>query len=149
MTRNVIDDGYTKAGYIKESANHHDSLSFEFRPMLPSEVESVEQAISKEQHPEAGVNIMAVALADHLVEWSELVKDGGKRPINWEAVSRLQYAILNRLYRIVTGIEASDPIPHATKEQGNGYVDSLRAKIKGKAPGAAELEADAKNSGKG
>lgn len=149
MTRNVIDDGYTKAGHIKAAENHHDSMSFEFRPMLPSEVESVEQAIGKEESPEASVNIMAVALADHIVAWSETDQAGGKRPVNWEFISRLHYAVLNRLYRIVAGLDASDPIPRATKEQGNGYADSLRAKLKGKAPGAAEQEADAKNSEEG
>ena len=117
--------------------------------MFPHEVESVERTIGNESDAEASVNIMSVALADHLVVWSELVEAGGKRPINWEAISRLHYAVLNRLYRIVAGLDASDPIPQATKDQSNGYADSLRAKMRGKAPGAEESEADSKNSVKG
>ena len=34
MSRNVIPDGYTRAGYIAAQDRLHDELSFTFRPMF-------------------------------------------------------------------------------------------------------------------
>lgn len=146
MTSNVINDGYTRDGYIAPIEGIHEGLEFTYRPMLPGQVEDLDVAIGR-KNGDAGVTVMAAGIARQLVSWSEVSRDK-KEPvvISHESVRRLPHPLLTSLHRIVTGIRASDPRPQAiqTDQSTSDYAKELDEVIAGKAPGDA-VDADRKN----
>lgn len=140
MSRNLINDGYTKTGYIEESEGLHESLRFEFRPMLPEEVEDSDAKIQK-LGPRDSIRLIAALCASKVVEWSEVDDKGSMVEITPGTVGRLPYTVLGRMHRIVAGVGASDPLPH--DDQTDEEPDILRI-VEG-INGQAELEADRKN----
>lgn len=141
MSKNVIDDKYTRDGYIAPVERLHDELVFRYRPMLPEFVEDLEQSIEKKS-PKDATLLVAKAVARQLIEWSELDASGKPLPFEFENVRRLPYLMLVRLRRIVTGQIASDLRPDATSAETSDYIKALEA---GPQPGLQMLAADQKN----
>lgn len=163
MSQNIINEGYTRKGYIAQVDRDqrgiqtevlHGELEFEYRPMLPEEVEELTAAVDAAS-PTKSIHLVAAAIVGKLVSWGEVtaVKQDGKVifdkfvpvPINFEAVRRLPYPMIYRLRNIITGTSASDLRPQASKEEQSDYEKGLKAIMDGKAPGQALLEADQKN----
>lgn len=126
MTRNIINDGFTLPGRIEPVERLHEGLDFEYRPMLQEQFEVLEDQITKRQ-PGAAVRLMCAAVAQALASWSEVDESGKPVPISEEAVRRLQPMLLIRLYRIVSGRDASDAPNKATPEERDEYLDSLES----------------------
>jgi len=163
MSKNLINEGYTRPGYIaavdhdhagRQTEPLHGELDFKYRPMLPEEVEELTAAVDAAK-PKDQIHLIAAEIARRLVWWSETVTVKGAKEadpdiekaaeITFETVRRLPYPLIYRLRNIVTGTSASDLRPKATKEEQSDYVKGLQLTMAGKAPGQALLEADQKN----
>lgn len=148
MSKNIIRDGYTRTGYIAAVERLHDELRFEYRPMLPEQVETLQDATEKKT-PSEGIRLVAAALAKQITSWSETAGEDANAtpvPINFEHVRRLHFSVINKLYRIVAGISPSDPVPEAKEAEQDEYVASLLASAtEGRAIGVIEAEKAEKN----
>lgn len=148
MSRNIIPirDGYTRAGYIEAVPRLHEELVFEYRPMIPEEVEQLNDALSRAQ-PTQVTHRVAAAVFTHLKSWSEVDESGKPVPLSFEAIRLLPYPMLSQLRRIIEGTMPSDLRPGAVpeSEEANEYVASLNAVIGGKMPGIEQVVADQKN----
>ena len=141
--QNLITDGYTEAGYIAAKEGLHGALRFQFRPMLPEQVDEIGAILDQENVARSHAAIRGV-LVRQLVSWSE------KADISAEALGQLRYALWNRIYLIVSGRQASDPDPEAPLEQQDEWLeDVIEAGKTGRTPGQARAERNAGNSGEG
>lgn len=145
MSQNLIfDDQYTRDGYIAAIDRLHEELAFRFRPMLPEQVEDLEQSLEKAAAVKAA-HLVAAALARQLMEWSEVDRAGAPAAIEFGTLRRLPYALLVKLRRVVTGQGASDLRPQATVAETAAYAQDLAVEINGQPPGIIRLENDQKN----
>lgn len=164
MSKNLIRDGYSRPGYIaqvnqdfngRQTELLHGELVFEYRPMLPEEVEELTAAVDAAK-PKESIHLIAAEIARRLTKWSETetVKEDGKVDgkevekavdINFDTVRHLPYPLIYRLRNIITGTSASDLRPKATKEEQSDYVKGLQATMQGKPPGQQLLADDQKN----
>lgn len=137
MSRNIIRDGQTKPGYMEAGDGRYEAMEFDFRPMLPETVETVEAfvALNSQKDPIKTAHCVAGNVAKHLQTWSEVEEDGSPSPITFENVRRLPFPVLNRLYRIVAGLQASDLKPGASPKETTDYVEEL---IAATTPGAKD-----------
>jgi hypothetical protein len=120
-----IRDGFTRKGFIKEVAGLHGELRFNYRPMLPEQRNAVRRLVSGEKGDKGDV-LLRTAIAEQLVDWSAENDEGRSIAIGPEGVRRLPPALYDRLYLIVSGMDASDPEPDATNEEETGYAANLR-----------------------
>lgn len=147
MSRNVINDGYTRRFYIEAVEGLHEELSGEYRPMIPEEVETLNVAVDAAK-PRDSVHLVAAAMFGKLVSWSEVEGESGKEKpvaISFDAIRKLPYPILTRLRRIVAGTSPTDLRPNASAEETDEYLKGLQAAAAGKAPGLDQLATDQKN----
>jgi hypothetical protein len=149
MPRNIINDGYTRTAHIAPVERIHEGSTFEFRPMLPAEVDAVTDGL-KTHTAEEGSLLLAAAMVDHLADWDEVDKNGNKQEINLHNVSHLPPKLFNAMYNVISGFYAGDPLPRPTKQEDGEYVSKLLESAKtGKTPGRVVDQADQKNSSKG
>jgi hypothetical protein len=120
-----IRDGFTRRSFIKEVPGLHGELRFSYRPMLPEQRNAVRRLVSGEKGDKGDV-LLRTAIAEHLVDWSATDDDGRSVKIGPEGVRRLPPALYDRLYLIVSGMDASDPEPDASDEEETGYAAALR-----------------------
>lgn len=145
-TKNVFRDGATKPGFVKAVEGLHDALLWEQRPMLPEEVELLENAAQRRANPQEGIRLIQAALAQKLVSWSEVDDAGNPMAINFRNMANLPYSLLYKLYKRVAGLEPTDPLPEPTEGEDAGYVAGLMASVaSGIAPGVNEDKAAVKN----
>ncbi len=143
MTTQLIYDGYTRDGHINSYAGQ---LTFRYRPMLFADFKAM-TAEAEKLAPRPQETLYAAAIAERLVSW-DAVDGPAAQPaaISTASVLRLPPNIRLRLWTIITGWEASDPIPNASKPESDAYVQRLLASGgDGKPAGQAELAADRKN----
>jgi len=146
VSHNIIQDGYTKDGYIGAVPNLHDEVKFKYRPMLAEQVESLSAAVEKAEPAKAAL-LVASSMCKQLTEWSETFSAPENLPaaINLENVRRLHPLVLAKLRRIVEGISPGDLPPDADSKAVDAYATALEATIAGEAPGQKELVANQKN----
>lgn len=142
-TQNVMDDGYTKQGYIAKpegfDADLHQGMEFAFRPMRVEEVEELALAMNREAargDATKATLLEALALSKRIVSWSEVDGNGATRPITLETVRRLPPTLYRRVRNIIAGISGSDPRPNQpTNEPQSELEKELEAAMKGQTPG--------------
>lgn len=140
-----IRDGFTRTSFIKEVPGLHGELRFSYRPMLPEERNALRRVIG-EAAGDKGNMLLQAALTKHLVDWNATDDQGDAVKISQDGVRRLPPALYDRLYLIVSGIDASDPLPDATEEEESEYAAMLRkAAETGAAPGDLQTAAQQKN----
>ncbi len=139
-TRNVIRDKATKKGYLAPVEGIHEGLEFEFRPMIPEQVEALHDRIAQTKIPGESMRLIAAAMVLQLVTWSEVDDNGGPRPIDLGTVSRLPRPLLLDMKGIITGVAASDLKPDATTGEVKRFMEELAP-----LPGLAEQEQQTKN----
>ena len=143
---NIIRDGYTQRGYIAAVDGLHDAVQFEYRPMLPEEVEFTEAEVNRiGGDPKKAVRLVAAQVQRHLVSWDQKDADAKDADITFDNVRRLRYPVLNKLYKIIAGLVASDPLPGGTERDERDEVTAIIAEAAGQPPGHAALEAAEKN----
>lgn len=145
MTSFIIEDGYTEAGYIKESKGLYPELRFTYRPMLHAERDAIASQIGTKT-PEQ-VSVIFVAAARHrIVSWTA-THGGNTLEIMDENIRRLRPSLFDRLYNIIAGAQASDPDPKASEDARQGEADAaLEAAITGQSIGVVKEAAAEKNS---
>lgn len=143
MPTQLIYDGYTRDGHIQ---SHAGELTFRYRPMLLADFKAL-TAEAEKLAPRPQETLYAAAIAERLVSWDAVDGPSGTpAAIRPDAVVRVPPAIRLRLWGIISGWEASDLLPQATKQESDAYVQRLLAAAgDGKPAGQAELAADRKN----
>ena len=142
---NYIPDGYTERGYIEASEGKVDALAFAFRPLLPEERDAVEEVLAIRPAREGSL-VVAAAVAHALFEWDLRDANGCPVAVGLDFVRRLRPALLDKLYTVVSGREASDPPPKQTAaEEQDFVVRLLEAAGTGCTPCELGQEADRKN----
>ena len=147
MSKNIIEDGYTREGYIEAWEGVHDEMDFTYRPMLPNEVTRLERALEKSTDGSHG-DIIAGVLAKKLETWSEVDKDGEAILIDFKTVRRLPWLILATTSNIVKGTRASDLRKSEVDTDASEDNDTIIDNILGTDPkpeGQKLLEAERKN----
>lgn len=155
-TKNVMDDGYTKSGYIARpdgfDADLHEGLEFTYRPMLVQETEELVHAMNRlvaTGEPVKATLMEALNLAKRIVSWSEVDKDNRPREITLDAVRALPPTLYRRVRNIIVGVSGSDPRPNQpTNAPQTELEKELDLALKGKPPVEA-VEGDLKNSAAG
>lgn len=150
MSRNIIRDGHTRSGYLEADDGRYESMRFRFRPMLPEQVETVEAyvAANSQKDPVKTAHCVAGNVCKQLAEWSEVEPDGKPSVIHFENVRKLPFPVLNRMYRIIALLQASDKDPEGTPEEAKDYVEALIEETTGIRPMAKDADA-VKNSERG
>ena len=145
MTSCIIEDGYTEAGYIKESKGLYPELRFAYRPMLHAERDAIASQIGTKT-PEQVSAIFVAAARHRIISWTAK-HNGQPVEINDENIRRLRPSLFDRLYNVIAGAQASDPDPKATPDARQGEADAaLEAAITGQMIGAVKEAAAEKNS---
>lgn len=147
-TQNVMDDGYTRSGYVAKpegfDADLHQGMDFTYRPMRVEEVEELSLAMSREAARGESIKATlheALAMAKRIVSWSEVDARGVPREVNLESVRRLPPTLYRRVRNIIAGISGSDPRPsQPTAEPQTELEKELELALKGKLPGQAVEE---------
>lgn len=154
MSLTFIPDGYTRRGYVAAIPGLHGAIRFEYRPMLPRERNSINAAIRREAKAEKTDALESAALAKQLLSWDceypddgpDVAQRGQPMPVTAANVQRLVPYLFDKLYMIVSGMDASDPDPGAPATEQDGYAASLLASVDAdQPPGDAELTAAQKN----
>lgn len=148
-TCNVMDDGYTKSGYIAKpegfDADLHDGLDFTFRPMRVDEIEELALAMSREIAKGDAVRatqLEAMSMAKRIKSWSEQDKEGKPREVTLDAVRNLPTILYRRLRNIIQGISGSDPRPNQPVSAPQSALEKeLELALKGQPPVAAVEQA--------
>lgn len=142
---NYIPDGYTQRGYIEASEGKHNSLTFAYRPMLSEDRDAVEEVLAIRPARE-GSQTVSAAVTHALIEWDLRDENGCPVAVGLEYVRRLRPVLLDKLYAVVSGREASDAPPKQTAGQEQDFVARLlEAAGTGCTPCELGLEADRKN----
>ncbi len=140
---------YTQDGFIAASPGLHGELQFTYRPFLMEDraryMVQVEKLPLAQQYGKA-----AAELGKRLASWSLENPDGTPLKITTDNVRRVKPALLDRLWLIVLGIEASDIDPQWDTEQTEEHVEAIEEAAAAPAPiGDVLEEKAAKNSNPG
>lgn len=147
MSKNVIQDGYTKDGYIAAHERLHDELWFKYRPMYGGGPGYFTSTVFRSLDAGHQAAEEAKAIATNLVSWSEAGPNGQLLPITTENVFRLPVLVRQRLLNIIAGYDSSDlnPSKSVTPDKDEEIERMLKAHQTGTAPGMVALEEDSKN----
>jgi len=100
-TSNIIRDGYTRSGSIPPVPGQHDGLDFEYRPMLPEELDLITKLRDDRDVP-ALHQAIREAVADHLHSWSEWDEQRScSAEITPEAVGQLPPVLFWDVYAVI------------------------------------------------
>lgn len=146
----IIPDGYTRPGRIAAVNELHGELNFTFRPMVPNERDDIYAVIRRfADDPRKYNEVISKAIADKVQEWDARDTNGKTYPITPRNAANLQPELFDKLYNVLMGTRASDPVEDQTEEEHGGYVASLMGTRTNKPPGDVQTEADAGNLSKG
>jgi hypothetical protein len=138
-------DGYTRRGYIKAEENHYGSLAFTYRPALVEERDRITESLKQNPSNKSNEHIRGL-LKKQLHDW-DLVNDKDQPvEVNAENIRRLHPIVYDKLYLIVTGQIATDPLPQPDEEQQHDFLLEMEALATGRAPGDVKAESDLGNS---
>lgn len=107
QARAYIPDGYTENGLIKEIKNVHETVRFQYRPVLPESVRALMHNYF-EKSAKAQGEIVDQTLMRQLIEWDLQDHQGSPLPINTQNLKRIKKPLKDRLFNIVTCFDGSD-----------------------------------------
>lgn len=146
MPRNIIIDGYTKRAHVKPLEGIHQGLTFEYRPMLPEEVEDLDALDGKHRdNPKEHQLAIAKMIAAKMSKWDEEGANGETVTITGEAMRRMPPALAVQIRQIVMGFRASDPNPNGTPAENAAIAKAREQEAQGLPPGQMELAQARKN----
>ena len=145
MSNNVIQDGYTRDGYLDLSDLGYDPLSFEYRPALPEDTQALDVQLERLDNSKGkGALLTARFCQERLTSWSETNgSEDAALPHDLDNVRRLPDPMLRGLHGIISGWRASDPKPAADKTADD--IESELAAIDRELSGATEVAEDQGN----
>ena len=149
MSRNVIQDGYTRDGYIAAVPRLHEELEFRYRPMWGGRPQVFASPTFRAQTPEVQAEMEAAAIVEHLVSWGEVDAKGASLPIDANHVKRLPVPMRQMLLNIIAGYVPSDIRPTEPVEITVSSAEEARRLLhaieSGKTLGELAAEEDGKN----
>lgn len=144
MHGNYIEDGETRAGYVAEIPRLHEGARFAFRPCLSRERAVILAHMQKQTEPD-GVDFAGAVIAQRVQTWDLKRKNGELVPLTPEHTVRIHPALLQSIYQIILGLQASDPDPNAAQDgDPNDGARELAAALKGE-PSPKSREGQEKN----
>lgn len=142
-------DGYTADGYIAGVDRLYPSVRFRFRPVLTQNRAVIDSQMPAGGDPRKSETLAATVICAQLESWDmQKPKTMGSDElvaIELEAseVLRIPPALMNRLYRVVMGIDPPDEDPEASDDKrDNDAAEDIQAALAGMSP----EDAAAKNS---
>jgi hypothetical protein len=109
----------------------------------------ITQHVAQAQDPRKQEEVAAAAIASYVKAWDVDKAEGGKRiavEIEASEVLRLQPLLLNRLYRIVTGMDGGDADPtEESSEVDERAAQELDRALGGQSPPVERERAEVKN----
>lgn len=120
----IIRDGFTQRGYIAAEEGLHPALRFTFRPMIPEDVERVEQAREREPAAEKSRARTGAVIAKQLESWDVKFGDDNA-PISEQTVRRMRLSLQTKLYNVITGFRATDIDPQWLKSLDSGVESDV------------------------
>jgi hypothetical protein len=145
-----------RAGYIAKS-DLHPALKFEFTPLDYENRLKIDKAqYDSRENPEKKTLLTCSTIKNHLASWeanqSHLFShvpgngEGDALPLNVTSIRQLKPILVDRLFLIIMGISAGDPVPGASDEDAEDFADTIiRAAGAGITPGSADAEKQAGN----
>lgn len=140
----VIRTGHVRRGYIAAVEGLHSELKFTYSPMLGEVVEKTESEIRRLDATKA-YQFLCAQVQRHLKSWSE-GEPNDIEPIDEESTRRLLHPKMLKLYKIISGLEASDPhdtVQNDPARVGTSYADEVLASV---TPGMLNQETTEGNS---
>lgn len=110
----IVDDGYTRDGFIAAIEELHGEIEFSFRPLTRDERDAVNNRMNKKAKGETTTGVMAQVICRQVKEWSI----GDVVDLEPGVVKRMHPALLDKLYLIVAGSVPSDPKPDSSDWPG-------------------------------
>lgn len=107
---NIIRDGFTQQGYIKEIPFLHGEQRFEFRPMLVDDLEVVD---SEKTKADARGDIQKRLMIMRTEMAKRLVSCEGLNNITIDSLTRIKPPVFYRMWSIILGDSPSDADPEA------------------------------------
>jgi hypothetical protein len=125
---NIIRDGFTQRAYIAEDERLHGELRFNYRPMLPEEVGTMDNFMAQYIREPVKVNCkICQVCAEKIIDWSEEL-DGKPLAISENSLRRLRPQLLTKLYNVISGSRPSDEDPlHSQHDDLDSGVAPLTA----------------------
>ena len=145
-----------RAGYI--AANElHPALKFEFKPLDYEGRAKIDKATHESQgNPEKWTLVRCSAIKNQLASWeanqshlfSHVPGDppGDALPLTVSSIRQVIPVLVDKLFYIVMGGMASDPVPGASEEETSDLADTIiKAAAEGVSAGSAAAEREAGN----
>lgn len=143
QTVGYFHDGYTVDGYIDGVDRLYPAVRFRFRPMLTQNRAVIDNQISLSRDPRKTESIAAQVICAQLEAWDLVKPDGETIKLTVSEVLRIPPALMNRLYRVVMGMDPPDEDPDVPDAQRDDNADeAVTAALAGQTP----EDAAAKNS---
>ena len=137
-----IHDGYTINGYIAAVPRLHPEMRFVYRPMLVQNRSVIFREIRLATDARKTESIAAAAIKSQLVSWDVVDHQGSAVTIEVPHALRLQQALFQKLFSIVTGDVPSDEDPLIQAgEQAEATDQDLRDAFAGTTPEEHEAAA--------
>lgn len=142
-TSNTIPDGYTAERFIQGVPGIYSDVRVKCRLMLHSERYVSSDAISRAKPAESS-DIIVKFLCKYLKDWDLKGSDGSTVKIGFDTVRLIQPLLIERLYRVISGLDAGDldPAKTTTEREVNTALEAL---LEDKPAAVVEAENDEKN----
>jgi hypothetical protein len=147
-----------RAGYIAKSEfGVYPELRFEYTPLDYEGRQKIDKAQREaRENPEKSTLLTCSTIKNHLQGWeanqSHLFShvpgnpDGDALPLTVTSVRQLKPMLIDRLFLIIMGFAASDPVPGASDEESEDYADTIiKAASENKSPGNVAEEKETGN----
>lgn len=124
--QNVIEDGYTEPFFIKEIPGIHSDVRGKQRPMLHQERYVIDERLRSVKSTEQS-RVMIESIVRHVAEWDLKDRSGEPVKITYDSAKVLKNLLIERLYRIVLGVDAGDEDPERpfTSSQVSSEYEAL------------------------
>jgi len=133
MSKNIIRDGYTRKGRIDGRHTGHDSIDFEYRPLMATETANLDSKLTGRDGAR-DVRLIAGVLSGKVTSWSECKDDGTPEPVTADSLAKMPFPLLNAMHRIVAGIIPSDPVGDDMDEVGEDEEALIKSLLEGTNP---------------
>lgn len=140
-----IDDGHTIQAVLHAVPRLYDRLAFSFRPMTVPEIAAFQKGAAVADNVQLQ-ELVAANLAARLKGWGVIDRAGKPVPITKTSLLRLQKALFDRLFAVVSGLNAPDEIEQDEAERGATLQAALEAAERGLPLAVVQEETDRKNS---
>lgn len=139
----VIDDGYTRAGYIAGVPYSTPAVRFRYRPPLITPLSIIRDEIRKSK-PESQVAIQAKTICKYVESWDVKDAQGEIVKLDIESIKRVDPFIFSAVAGVVLGFQFTEVDPEWARSEAETESSRAIDSIFGGDPSQAEVN-DVKN----